>query len=1058
MALELQLSTQKAQQAIQQINNSLNTLASTFAKFGSGNTGLDQALNRLAQFRGINPQAVQSLQQLNTALSGLARVGNLGNVAQALQRLATVNVSAVANNVRLLSQALAQVRVPPGLAQTIQGLAQIGQQAQRAHGSVQQLNRSLAGMRPPRIGNVFGGFAAGAGGAAGALGSFRGALSSANGVLAGFGVALGAVGFAKFISGAVDASKSLQSFKNAMMAITDDSVEVQKAIQHVNKTARDLGINVKSARDGIAKMAAAGTAAGFEMSELNKIFDSVMKTARVLGLSGDDVNGIFRAMGQTFSKGKLFAEELSQQLGDRIPGAIDIMERAAGVGRGTLLEMLAAGTGPKSDVLFKFAEELEKQFGKALPKALDTAQASFERFFEASSFLDIFEPFGTGFMEGLKPAMDTLNEMFNSEAGREGIQQLGNLIGQVFGTAALVIGSVVKVLTTLSSVVTGVGQTFTSVFASISGAFSALGSAASWVWNTLAQGFSALANDASVVGQVVSQAFEYMWQTVSNWASAVGSALSWIIGALASLYAKVEEVIGGIAQWFSNGIDTVMRWGDAVGEALSNAANYIGSFIENALNTLWERVLAIPKAFSGWASTVIGEIRKMFPWLDSFIEKIKTVLDWMSKVFGNGGGADNVATIKAMTNAGAYAGGGIAGSGKKHKVPSALFVNAPKLASGIENTNILAGGGIPAILHPNEAVVPLAGGGQIPVQLNGAGGDATATGLAVVARYLRNLFYVATETKGEIGRVLEVNTNGFSLLHNDMLRVIDFAQAIRNILKTVEADIAKLRLSGGGSGGVSGGSTGSFTGTGSAKDAAAQLRAQIDKASADFRTLLDNHMGPNRNPTSLFYTWDGAAYAKAGKQGPLQDAQRELARTLDQFKKDFVAQYGAAALISQGFTSSAAEEKLYKEYEQYLKTGKYSSNRAFATGSPNAHKDVMGGFQATLHPDEAVIPLPDGRAVPVRFPDDPLDRIKDYLDRFAPEEGERARHGTPRDTESSDSPTVIVHMTVNAADAGSFKKSQSQIMQELHASLQKAVRDIGPLRKGGDDIVTTRRG
>jgi hypothetical protein len=37
----------------------------------------------------------------------------------------------------------------------------------------------------------------------------------------------------------------------------------------------------------------------------------------------------------------------------------------------------------------------------------------------------------------------------------------------------------------------------------------------------------------------------------------------------------------------------------------------------------------------------------------------------------------------------------------------------------------------------------------------------------------------------------------------------------------------------------------------------------------------------------------------------------------------------------------------------------------FQNGSPNASVDAFGGFQAILHPDEAVIPLPDGRRVPV---------------------------------------------------------------------------------------------
>jgi hypothetical protein len=59
-----------------------------------------------------------------------------------------------------------------------------------------------------------------------------------------------------------------------------------------------------------------------------------------------------------------------------------------------------------------------------------------------------------------------------------------------------------------------------------------------------------------------------------------------------------------------------------------------------------------------------------------------------------------------------YKFGGIAGkpTGLKYRLPASAFVNAPRFAGGG-----ISDGGIPAVLHPNEAVVPLTGGGEIPV-------------------------------------------------------------------------------------------------------------------------------------------------------------------------------------------------------------------------------------------------------------------------------------------------------------------------------------------------------
>lgn len=53
----------------------------------------------------------------------------------------------------------------------------------------------------------------------------------------------------------------------------------------------------------------------------------------------------------------------------------------------------------------------------------------------------------------------------------------------------------------------------------------------------------------------------------------------------------------------------------------------------------------------------------------------------------------------------------------KHTVPLSAFKNAPQYAEGTANTS----NGIPSILHPNEAVVPLTRGRKIPVDIGDSG-------------------------------------------------------------------------------------------------------------------------------------------------------------------------------------------------------------------------------------------------------------------------------------------------------------------------------------------------
>jgi len=76
---------------------------------------------------------------------------------------------------------------------------------------------------------------------------------------------------------------------------------------------------------------------------------------------------------------------------------------------------------------------------------------------------------------------------------------------------------------------------------------------------------------------------------------------------------------------------------------------------------------------------------------------------------GTGGG------LGPSTNPEMQREGGYAGQGLSHvTVPSSLFAGAPHYAQGTPNTS----GGIPAILHDNEAVIPLSRNRSIPVEFN----------------------------------------------------------------------------------------------------------------------------------------------------------------------------------------------------------------------------------------------------------------------------------------------------------------------------------------------------
>jgi hypothetical protein len=122
-----------------------------------------------------------------------------------------------------------------------------------------------------------------------------------------------------------------------------------------------------------------------------------------------------------------------------------------------------------------------------------------------------------------------------------------------------------------------------------------------------------------------------------------------------------------------------------------------------------------------------------------------------------------------------------------------------------------------------------------------------------------------------------------------------------------------------------------------------------------------------------------------------------------------------------------------------------SGIQGFATGSPNAYDDIMrGGAMAVIHPDEAVIPLPDGRSVPVD-----MGGVEDRLARSSDRAQARSAGG-------GGGTNITVNMTVNTPDADSFRKSSDQLTRELRTKLDKAARQLGtrdaredPTRRAG---------
>jgi lambda family phage tail tape measure protein len=153
---------------------------------------------------------------------------------------------------------------------------------------------------------------------------------------------------------------------NKMMQYASDYVQVGGKgmstyganMAFVSKTADELGLSIMGATTSFAKLTAATKDTALEGEKARNIFIALSAVNSQLGGSAADLNGIMKAVTDMISKGTVQLEELKGQLGDRLPGALNIAATAMNKTTSELLVMISNGEVAAVDFLPKLAKAL----------------------------------------------------------------------------------------------------------------------------------------------------------------------------------------------------------------------------------------------------------------------------------------------------------------------------------------------------------------------------------------------------------------------------------------------------------------------------------------------------------------------------------------------------------------------------------------------------------------------------------------------------------------------------------------------------------------------------
>lgn len=436
-------------------------IASLFASLGFkvDTKGLDAFQSKLREVRGDTALFARNARVLAANLRSMS--SGLDGVTTRLDKLslkkANVNISdsytevaksvarvhnalnGIANNQKRITLSLGKIHSSVKAGEPIwdkykQSVLETKAALLQVNGQMQQLRKNSS------VGVRTSGMSGGSGG--GSTGgrprsSFGMSLGGSEGLLAGGGFframlpavatagGLPTLGYA--VSKIVEQGREVQKMDIVLKMASSSAEEFGRNLEFVRKTAQEVGVDVTEFGQAYAKMLqATKDVKGLGLADKEKMFRDLSIYMRTIGSSADDQQGIFRALTQMFTKGKVQAEELLQMAERGVPAAIEIKKAAIEGLKMTEKQFELAqkkGELDPAKLLPIMSANLAKlaQDSGAYEKALQTSATAQQRFKNELKLLSD-EILQGGLDQGLKNLFENLTDLI--KVTKEGIQWL----------------------------------------------------------------------------------------------------------------------------------------------------------------------------------------------------------------------------------------------------------------------------------------------------------------------------------------------------------------------------------------------------------------------------------------------------------------------------------------------------------------------------------------------------------------------------------------------------------------------------------------------------------
>ncbi len=330
-------------QTFNKLNKSLGFTDAEIKKTIKSVTSFDQ------RFKGANKTSVRSVATYNKQIAALRELQN--------------NVAIGGKAYRAFGAEADRLRAQ------LDALTNAGKKQKGLFGKIGVGGRAALGAA---AGSVVGGL-----GSTAQLALTGGAVGGAAGAAIGAGVGA-AIDLTQFASGAATYASEIEKLEIALLGVTKDQKTFQKGLDVIATTSRRLNVPIAASTKQFTTLAASVLGSGGTIKDAETVFVGVSEAIKATGGNAEDVQSAIRAMSQIFGKGKVSAEELQGQLGERLAGAVVKFAEANGSSLQKLQKDLRDGTVGLDQVI-AFAKKLNVDFGKTAEEVANSSADAGQR-------------------------------------------------------------------------------------------------------------------------------------------------------------------------------------------------------------------------------------------------------------------------------------------------------------------------------------------------------------------------------------------------------------------------------------------------------------------------------------------------------------------------------------------------------------------------------------------------------------------------------------------------------------------------------------------------------